>query len=148
MPSTPISDHFQDLLAAGVNLGNEVGGEEALYDGGSMQVYDFGRIYFHPRIGQAFESHGLILQTYVEDLFAEQGPLGYPTSDEEDDPNVLGGRINTFESGTIAFDPATGITVTRDTAPLELIPRVVVKFVDGLNIPLVDFEITDMQALG
>ena len=148
MPSAPISDHFQDLLAAGVNLGNEQGGEVPLYDGGSVQVYDFGRIYFHPRIGQAFESHGLILQTYVDDLFAEQGPLGYPTSDEEDDPNVAGGRINTFECGTIRFDPVSGITVTNDTIPLELIPRVVVKLEDGLNVPLGDFEITDIDGLG
>jgi len=66
MSSNPISDHFQYLLAAGLNLGNTQGSEETLYDGGSMQVYDFGRIYFHPRIGQAFESHGLILQTYVD----------------------------------------------------------------------------------
>ena len=143
---TPIQDHFQELFNGGLNLGNPQGGEEDLYDGGSMQVYDFGRIYFHPRVG-AFESHGLILQTYV-DRFAEQGPLGYPTSDEQDDPSVAGGRMNTFESGTVQFDPASGITVTPDQTLPDLIPRVVVKLLDGLDLPLGDGEVTDIEGLG
>ncbi len=147
MPSTPIIDHFQELLDAGLNLGNPQGSEQDLYDGGSMQVYDFGRIYFHPRIGQAFESHGLILQTYV-DKSAEQGPLGYPTSDEQDDPSVAGGRMNTFELGTIHFDQVTGISVTQNATPLELTGRVVVKLEEGLSVPLGDGQTTDLAGLG
>ncbi len=43
MPATPISDHFQELFVGGLSLGNPQGGEDDLYDGGSLQVYDFGR---------------------------------------------------------------------------------------------------------
>jgi hypothetical protein len=147
VPATPIGDHFQELLVGGLSLGNPQGGEEDLYDGGSMQVYEFGRIYFHPRIGQAFESHGLILDTYLG-LFAEQGPLGYPNSDELDDPSAPGGRMNTFEFGTIQFDPAAGITVTPDREPPELIPRVVVKLAEGIGLHLGDGELVDIEAIG
>jgi hypothetical protein len=38
-----------------------------------------------PRIGEAFELHGLILNTYLN-RSAEYSGLGYPMTDEIDDP--------------------------------------------------------------
>lgn len=143
---TPIEDKFQDLLASGLSLGSTVGGEESLYDGGSMQVYDFGRIYFHPRVG-AFEIHGLILERYLE-LSAELGPLGYPVSDEGDDPFVTGGKISEFEWGRIRWQPDTFPVEETDNSLPEFAPRVVVKLVDGLSIGLGDGEEIDIDALG
>jgi hypothetical protein len=145
--ATAIEERFQELLSGGLNLGQPVGGEQTLYDGASMQVYEFGRIYFDPVIGTPFEVHGLILEAYLN-AFAELGALGYPTSDEGDDPSVLLGRMNTFAWGEIRFDPAHGAKVLPDTTGLEFVPRVVVKLVDGVNIGLDDGEETDIAGIG
>ncbi len=76
---TPIQDKFDFLLQSGLNLGAPVGIEETLPDGGSKQVYQAGAIYFHPRIGTAFECHGLILESYLQ-LGEQRSALGYPLS--------------------------------------------------------------------
>lgn len=111
-----------------------------------MQVYESGRIYFCPRVG-AFECHGLILGRYLE-LSAEPGPLGYPISDEGDDPFVTGGKISEFEWGRIRWQPDTFPVEETDNSLPEFAPRVVVKLVDGLNIGLDDDEEIDIEALG
>jgi len=144
---TPIEDKYQELLATTLNLGQPQGAEEALYDGGSMQVYEFGRIYLHPRIGTPFECHGLILARYLE-LSAELGALGYPTSDEVDHPFVTDGKMNSFEWGQIQWDESSGAVETTDSSLPEFAARVVVKLVDGLNIGLGDGEEIDIEALG
>jgi hypothetical protein len=71
-----------------LNLGFPVGVEETLYDGGSRQRYEFGAIYFHPSVGAAFESHGLILQTCL-DLGEEQSRPGYPLTALEFNSRIL-----------------------------------------------------------
>ncbi|MFI9809541.1 S8 family serine peptidase [Streptomyces sp. NPDC052301] len=130
---TRVDDKHAQLLASGLNLGAPVGPEEALYDGGAMRPYEFGRILFHPRNGEAFELHGLILTTYL-DLGAEYSGLGYPVTDEIDDAAVPFGRMNVFEQGSLRFDPAVG--VTQELFERELVPSVTVKVVDGTFVPL------------
>jgi hypothetical protein len=132
--ATPIEEHFFDLILAGLNLGETIGGEQDLYDGGSLQVYEFGRIYFHPSVG-AFEVHGAILVRYLE-LGAELSGLGYPLSDEQPDPGVPGGRMNTFEFGVLTWSAPVGVTVTFADDEPEWTSQVVVKLVDGLPLPL------------
>jgi len=39
---TPIEDNYAFLLQNGINLGQPIDGEQALYDGGSRQVYEYG----------------------------------------------------------------------------------------------------------
>src|SRR5215207_6230867 len=98
---TQIDDKHAALLASGtLNLGDPVGPEETLYDGGAMRPHEFGRIYFHPRLPEALELHGLILATYL-DQGAELSGLGYPVTDEIDDPSVPSGRMNVFEQGSL-----------------------------------------------
>ncbi|WP_122617978.1 S8 family serine peptidase [Streptomyces sp. Tu 4128] len=130
---TSIDDKHAGLLASGLNLGAPVGPEIVLYDGGSMRPFEFGRIFFHPRIGEAFELHGLILATYLE-LGAEYSGLGHPVTDEIDDAAAMSGRRNVFEQGSLRFDPAVG--VTHEAFERELVPSVTVKVVDGTFVPL------------
>src|SRR6266511_4533868 len=129
---TAIQEKFEFLRQNVVNLGDPIGAEEAFADGGGRQLYQFGRIYFHPRVG-AFECHGLILEKYLE-LGEQQGSLGYPNSDESDNPSIAGGRMNTFENGALLFDPSIGVIV--QLGDRFLTPVVVVKLLDVIPIAL------------
>jgi subtilase family protein/LGFP repeat-containing protein len=131
---TPIEARYAELLPV-LNLGAPQGPEQALYDGGSMQAYALGRIYYHPRLAVAYEVHGAILGAYLA-AGAELSPLGYPTTDEGDDPYVLLGRMSTFEFGTIRWGPGVGITVEVDETEPDWVRRVCVKLVDGVPAPL------------
>lgn len=126
-------DKHAGLLASGLNLGAPVGPEEDLYDGGAMRPYEYGRLLFHPRNDEAFELHGLILDTYVE-LGAEYSGLGYPITDEIDDATIPNGRTNVFEQGSLRYDPAVG--VTQELFEREVAPSVTVKVVDSTSVPL------------
>lgn len=107
---TPIESKHQQLLDEGIDFGAALGPEQVTYDGGSKQEFQFGSIYFHPRIGEAFECHGAILGRY-KDMFEELGMLGYPVTDEQDNPRVPGGRTNKFENGSLFLgDAALGPT--------------------------------------
>src|SRR5215204_3183708 len=130
--TSPIDQHHADLMAQGLNLGQPGSLETDTYDGGLARVFEFGRIYFHPRLPSAFEVHGLILERYVE-LGEEMSHFGYPTSDEMDDPFVLLGRMNTFEHGVLRFDPAVGVIEEFSPPDLTQLARVVVKFVDAFD---------------
>ena len=77
---------------------------------------------------EAFELHGLILATDIANG-AEYSGLGYPVTDETDDPDVVGGRMNAFEQGFLRFVPAVG--VITEFAGFDAIPTVTVKIVDG-----------------
>jgi phosphatidylserine/phosphatidylglycerophosphate/cardiolipin synthase-like enzyme len=99
---TPIEAKHDELLQEGLDLGGPLGAEDATYDGGSKQAFQFGSIYFHPRIGNAFECHGAILKQYAA-MGEEQSELGYPITDEKDNPAVPGGRTNKFENGSLFF---------------------------------------------
>lgn len=83
----------------------------------------------------AFAVYGAILDAYLE-IGGEMSQLGYPTSDEEDDPNQPGGRMNTFEKGAIRWSPAVGISAEVDDSPPDYLDRVVVKVFDNLLISI------------
>ncbi len=142
---TPIQDKFNFLLQNVIDLGQPVGGEESTYDGGTKQRYDFGVIYFHPRVGTPFECHGLILQAYLGEG-EELSGLGYPITDESDNPDVAGGRMNTFENGAIFFDPAAGTSVQFANDQV-LIPQVVVKVEESIPINLGQGETLSLDQL-
>ena len=130
---TAIQDKFEFLRAQVVELGEPLTEEETLQDGGARRAHQFGTLYFHPRVGEAFECHGLILQTYVG-LGQQDGGLGYPLTDEVDDPAIAGGRRNDFENGSIVFDPAIGISVAF--RELVEVAQVVLKLTDDVDVPI------------
>ncbi|HWT25776.1 MAG TPA: S8 family serine peptidase [Solirubrobacteraceae bacterium] len=132
---TVIEERYAELVAEGLSLGEPLGPEADLYDGGRMQQYEYGRIYWHPRVGTPFACYGAILDTYLE-IGAEQSEVGYPTSDETDDPDVVGGRMNTFEFGVIRWDPVEWVRVEGEEVPPEWLRSVVVKLVDEIGAPL------------
>lgn len=124
-----IEQKHASLLNQGIlDLGPPVGGVTMLNDGGALQIFNLGRIYFHPRVG-AFELHGLILETYVG-MGESQSRLRYPVTDEVDCPDIAGGRMNGFEQGVLVFNPRTG------AAPQFLVPQVVVKLNDAVPVNL------------
>jgi hypothetical protein len=142
---TTIQDKFSFLFQNVIDLGQPVGGEESTYDGGTKQRYDAGVIYFHPRVGTPFECHGLILQAYLEEG-EELSGLGYPITDESDNLDVAGGRMNTFENGAIFFDPAAGTSVQFANDQV-LIPQVVVKVEESIPINLGQGETLSLDQL-
>lgn len=115
---TAIDDKHQLLRSTVLDLGEPVGPEIDLADGGSMREYEFGTICFHPEVG-AFEVHGLIRDTYLNDMGGPGGRLGYPTSDET---GVGVGRLSTFELGEsgLFFDPVSGINLIDDLGLRQL----------------------------
>lgn len=143
---TPIEDKFNSLLFSGLNLGSPMRDEETLLDGGARQRFEFGTIYFHPSVGEAFECHGAILQTYIE-MGEEQSDLGYPITDEMENPAVPSGRMNAFEFGHIAWELSSGVTVELDE-DLSLVPQVVVKLQDQIPVNLGQGETLSLDGLG
>ena len=130
---TAIEEKHDLLLVNGLDLGEPLGDEEKLEDGGSRQFYEFGRIYFHPRVGAAFECHGLILQRYIE-MGEATSRLGYPVTDEMDSPAAVGARMNAFEDGVLLFTPNEGVTEHF------FVPQVVVKISDVVPVNLAQGE--------
>ena len=118
-----------------IDFGPTQGPEQDTYDGGSLQVYQSGRFYFHPRLPMPFAVFGAILDAYLQ-IGGEMSQLGYPTSDEEDDPDQPGGRMNTFEHGAIRWSPAVGISAEVDDAPPDYLDRVIVKVFDNLPVSI------------
>jgi hypothetical protein len=71
--------------------------------GGAWHAFEFGRIYWSPGTG-AHWIRGSILQAWVG-RNSENGPLGYPTSDEG---QASGGAWHAFQGGRIYWSPGTG----------------------------------------
>jgi hypothetical protein len=143
---TPIEERHATFP---LDLGPAQGPEQDTYDGGSLQVYQFGRFYFHPRLPMPFAVYGAILDAYLQ-IGGELSQLGYPTSDEEDDPSEAGGRMNTFENGVIRWSPAAGVSAEVDDSPPVFVDRVVVKVFDNLPVsidPGSEVSITDLLGL-
>jgi hypothetical protein len=74
-------------------------------DGGFMQRYQHGALYWHPASG-AHHVYGAIYQKYVE-LGGPGGGLGYPLTDEKGGAGGAG-RYNRFQHGSIAWHPQIG----------------------------------------
>jgi LGFP repeat len=142
---TAIQDKFEFLRTEVVDLGEPLTDEESLEDGGSRQAHEFGTLYFHPRVGEAFECHGLILETYVE-LGEQYSGLGYPLTDETDDSSVYDGRRNDFENGSILFDPDAGISVSY--TEFSWANQVVLKIAESVEVTIDQGETMSMPELG
>jgi len=127
IPADMIADKLDALLSQGFNPGEPVGDVTDTFDGGVTQPFEFAQIWPHPRVG-AFECHGLILDTYRA-MGAEMCRLGYPMSDEFDDPNVFGGRMNSFEFGRLRWELTTGVSTEFDEI-FQVPPWLVVKLRD------------------
>ena len=88
-------------------LGYPVGGEFAVRDGGRVQRFTGGLVYWTPRLG-AHEVRGAFGQAYAAQRW-ENGSLGYPRTGEQ---AVPGGVRREFEGGTLTYRWAEG-RVTR-----------------------------------
>jgi hypothetical protein len=77
---------------------------------GRFNHFDGGSIYWSPGTG-AHLVYGAIRDLWAS-LAWEQGPLGLPTTDEEDVPGAPGARRNGFEGGEITWTPWAGARVT------------------------------------
>lgn len=87
-------------------LGQPTSGEYCtLRAGGCFQKFENGSIYWSPATGAHF-LRGVIAQKWAASNW-ENGPLGYPTSDELCGM-VGGGCRQHFERGSIYWSPATG----------------------------------------
>ncbi|ADB33229.1 LGFP repeat protein [Kribbella flavida DSM 17836] len=87
---------------------------------GRYNHFEGGSIYWSPNTGAR------LIYGAIRDLWAamawEQGPLGLPTTDEEDVPGVAGARRNHFEGGVITWTPWSGARVTSLNVPAEAPP--------------------------
>jgi uncharacterized protein with LGFP repeats len=104
-----IAAKAQDMGKGGVGIGQPISAEQTSQDGqGRSRVYQNATVYWSPRTG-AHEVHGGIRDQYMK-MGAENGRLGYPTSDETPAPDGMG-RVNNFEHGSIYWSPRTGARV-------------------------------------
>jgi uncharacterized protein with LGFP repeats len=78
---------------------------------GRFNHFEHGSIYWTPQTG-AREVHGDIRQLWAQ-MGWERSFLGYPTSDEHDDPGVQGGRRSEFQHGFINWTPSGGAHAHR-----------------------------------
>lgn len=72
---------------------------------GAFRHFERGSVYWSATTG-AHEVHGAIRDRWRQTGW-EQGPLGFPTTDETATPDGIG-RYNHFEHGSIYWSPATG----------------------------------------
>jgi hypothetical protein len=87
-------------------VGVPVTAEQATPDGvGRYSVFSTGSIYWTPQTG-AHAVHGRIRDAWAAAGW-EDGELGYPISDEV---AIAGGRMSSFQHGSITWDPATDQT--------------------------------------
>jgi uncharacterized protein with LGFP repeats len=86
-------------------LGFPTSDEKATAKDGRYNAFQYGYILWSAATG-AHEIHGAILNEYAT-LGWQNGPLGFPTSDETDTARH-DGRFNNFQYGNIYWSPATG----------------------------------------
>jgi uncharacterized protein with LGFP repeats len=115
-PATGARVLYQDLwkyvqLGAEASvLGYPVTDEQTLYDGGRVTHFQGGSIYEAKGTYAPHAVLGAIRDKWAEGHWQE-GPLGYPTSDELPLPG--GGAVSHFQGGSIYWSPATGAHVVR-----------------------------------
>jgi regulator of replication initiation timing len=78
---------------------------------GRYNHFQGGSIYWHPNTG-AFEVHGLIREQWAA-FGWEKSYLGYPISDELDDPNISGGKYSNFQGGVLCWNQKDGIKAIK-----------------------------------
>ncbi|WP_432483589.1 CAP domain-containing protein [Kineococcus esterisolvens] len=84
-------------------VGYPAGEEFAVRDGGRVQRFSRGLVYWTPKLG-AHEVHGAFARHYAAQGW-ENGSLGYPRTGERP---VRGGVRQEFQGGTLTWDRATG----------------------------------------
>lgn len=104
-----LEEKQQSLINAGWDLGDALTGIQEI-ERGRYQAFQNVSVYENANDGEAYEVHGAIYQKYLE--FNETlGDLGFPTSDELDNPEISGGKMSTFEYGIIYWSPFDGAYV-------------------------------------
>jgi peptidoglycan hydrolase-like protein with peptidoglycan-binding domain len=105
-----IYDHWASLNGESGLLGYPTSEEQGCPDGhGRFQSFDKGMIYWRPETG-AIEVHGAILAAWAAEKW-ETGVLGYPTSDEHDDP--AGGRVSSFQGADLVYPGDGHVYISR-----------------------------------
>lgn len=99
-----IGDKWRELGGTRSALGQPTGGEVRT-EKGAWRPFAGGFMLYSDELGDAFENRGAIRERYA-DYGYENGPLGYPTSDEL--PAKDGGRFQTFQRGAIYWHPDAG----------------------------------------
>jgi len=99
----PIADRYAALGGAGGPLGLPLA-EGAAAGQGLVSRFAGGRLFWGATSGTHLVV-GAIAVTY-DRLGGAAGPLGLPVTDELDGPG--GGRVSTFQGGTVYWSPATG----------------------------------------
>lgn len=106
----PVAAKEAELSARGNPLGEPTTDAQPTADGhGRFRVYRNGFIYWSPETG-AHAVYGDIGLKWA-DMGRERSPLGYPLTDELDDPVRGGGRCNDFQHGMIRWTPEHGTAV-------------------------------------
>lgn len=98
-----ISKKKQQLLQAGIDLGNPIGSEKNLPPSGRIQEYERGVIIYHPSFGACYLSVRVAGKWRA---VASQLNLGYPTSDTRQTPQ--NDELCLFENGLIVCRPNGG----------------------------------------
>ncbi|WP_232320533.1 LGFP repeat-containing protein [Rhodococcus sp. WMMA185] len=104
----PVVNHFYHSWASHGWEGGFLGypkTDEIVLNGGRLQDFEGATIYWSPLTG-AHPVGGAIRDKWAETGW-ENGPLGYPTSDEKLLPDGVG-RMNSFQYGVIYWSPTTG----------------------------------------
>jgi hypothetical protein len=111
----PIELKYLSLGGAGGVMGKSISGEMATpYGGGLYEKFQNGAIFYSPSTG----AHDVFLATeneYFATAFEKDAGgivveklLGLPTTDQVNDPYVLGACMTTFQGGKIYWSPWTG----------------------------------------
>jgi len=106
-PEEQIRQRWQDMGAENGVLGTATSGLVPLRDGAFIQFYRGGQIYWTAKFG-AHASRGGIHSAYSAQKW-ENGPLGFPTSDEEiQSIGGISGALQTYENGQIRWNSKGG----------------------------------------
>lgn len=100
-----IFEEYDQNQRAGFNYGRALSREDGAHNGGKVQRFDGGNIYWHPLVSNAHANTvgGRILAKFAERDW-ERSPLKYPTTREI---RIPGGSFNHFEGGSIYWSSAT-----------------------------------------
>ncbi|MEU1206449.1 alpha/beta hydrolase-fold protein [Nocardia sp. NPDC005825] len=91
-------------------------GEQGLRDFGRYSAFEGGNIYWSPLSGAWGVRTGQIMDAWGATGF-ENGPLGFPISDEGQTP---GGLQQTFQGGTITIHDGRAVAATLDGRPIAI----------------------------
>lgn len=115
-----IFDKWSTFLYEFGEMGYPIWDATDLPNGGHFSKFQRGSLYFNPNVKKVFQVKGAIFDRWGE-LKWENGPLGYPTSDEV---SVAGGVYQTFDRGLMFWSPTTGAYEVLHEGVIEEFKRV------------------------